>query len=57
VVPGGLVRQGHGLTTHWSRHREASAALPLPGAAHRGRSVLDNTRGRKHAITMSEVKA
>src|SRR5215475_9764504 len=27
------------LTLHWSRHPPASAALPLPGTAHRGRSA------------------
>ena len=34
-------------TKVWSRRLTASAALPLPAAGERQRSMLDNTRGKE----------
>jgi hypothetical protein len=39
-IPAGMLGRGpHTLSKRWSRPPTASAALPLPAAAHRQRSV------------------
>ena len=54
MVPGGLVRQGHGLTTACSRLPPASArpSLPLPAAAEAQRWASSRKEGamQKHIL-------